>query len=216
MSIEEKNIKVMLDLFSAVERFDVEGQLALYQPDVEFHWPTSLYVKNHFSWDDTWIPLQPTWADRKMNPRVVGASRDQVVILWHQRGVAPSGERFDGEVLGLYRLREGKLARAQMFYFDTTAVASFLAKAISPELERQMRAVLGQVNSQPIGTQNTIAKAYGELMMVPPGKRSDLLNSGKFKNTLSSEERDLLEKILALSAHQADQNATQEPAAKPL
>jgi len=32
-------------------------------------------------------------------------------------------------VLGLYRVRDGKLARAQMFYFDTTALAGFLAYA---------------------------------------------------------------------------------------
>jgi hypothetical protein len=37
----------------------------------------------------------------------------------------------EGEVLGLYRLRDGKLARAQMFYFDTVAVANFLKKATS-------------------------------------------------------------------------------------
>jgi hypothetical protein len=34
-------------------------------------------------------------------------------------------------MLGLYQIREGKLARAQMFYFDTVAVASFLKKATS-------------------------------------------------------------------------------------
>jgi ketosteroid isomerase-like protein len=50
-------------------------------------------------------------------------------VLWRQKGVSAAGDRFDGEVLGLYRLREGKLARAQMFYFDTAAVATFLAKA---------------------------------------------------------------------------------------
>jgi hypothetical protein len=32
-------------------------------------------------------------------------------------------------VLGLYRLQEGKLARAQMFYFDPAGVLSFLTKA---------------------------------------------------------------------------------------
>jgi hypothetical protein len=30
--------------------------------------------------------------------------------------------------LGLYLLRDGKLARAQMFYFDPAAVLSFLLK----------------------------------------------------------------------------------------
>jgi len=32
-------------------------------------------------------------------------------------------------VLGLYHVRGGKLARAQMFYFDTAAVVRFLAQA---------------------------------------------------------------------------------------
>jgi ketosteroid isomerase-like protein len=40
-----------------------------------------------------------------------------------------SNERFDGEVLDLYRLRDGKLARAQMFYFDAVQVVSFLSDA---------------------------------------------------------------------------------------
>jgi hypothetical protein len=30
------------------------------------------------------------------------------------------------ETLGLYGVRDGKFARAQMFYFDTTAVLRFL------------------------------------------------------------------------------------------
>jgi ketosteroid isomerase-like protein len=70
-----------------------------------------------------------------MDPRVIAESEDEVVVLWQQRGVSPSGDRFDGEVLGLYRVRDGKLARAQMFYFDTAAVAIFLEKAIK-ETER--------------------------------------------------------------------------------
>jgi hypothetical protein len=46
-----------------------------------------------------------------MDPQVIGADERQVVILYHQRGVSPSGERFDGEVVGLYNLRDFKLAR---------------------------------------------------------------------------------------------------------
>jgi uncharacterized protein len=81
------------------------------------------------SWAGTWLPLQPTEAERRLDPRVVAASGDEVVVLWHQRGVDSVGRRFDGEVLALYQVREGKLARAQMFYFDPVAVASFLADA---------------------------------------------------------------------------------------
>jgi hypothetical protein len=59
----------------------------------------------------------------------MAASKDEVVILLRQRGVTPVGDRFDGEVLGLYQVHGRKLARAQMFYFHIVALVSFLAKA---------------------------------------------------------------------------------------
>ncbi len=64
-----------------------------------------------------------------MNSRVVAASDDEIAMLWRQRGVSPAGERLDGEVLGLYQLRDGRLPRAQMFYFDTPAAVGFIARA---------------------------------------------------------------------------------------
>jgi ketosteroid isomerase-like protein len=197
----DKNAKVMLELFSAVERYDARRQFALYQPDVEFHWPPSLYGGNRPSWDETWLPLQPTWAERRMDPRIVAASADEVVVLWHQRGISPSGERFDGEVLGFYRLRDGKLARAQMFYFDTAAAASFLARAISPELRKQMQTVFGQLNTLPFARQAAVGQVYGELLMVSPNKRQEMLNSEKLKSQLADEDRALLRKLLALHAN---------------
>ena len=133
MSITE-NIKVMRDIFSAIERRDERQFLALVHPDVEMHWPSSLPYGGtsrglqQETWSDTWSPLQPTEAERRMEPRVVAASEEEVVVLWRQRGVTPAGDRFDGEVLGLYHVRGGKLTRAQMFYFDTAALVSFLAK----------------------------------------------------------------------------------------
>jgi len=59
----------------------------------------------------------------------VAADGDEVVVLYRQRAVGAGGERLDAPVLGLYRVCDGKLARAQMFFFDTAAVASFLARA---------------------------------------------------------------------------------------
>jgi hypothetical protein len=59
----------------------------------------------------------------------VAASEDEVVVLWRQRGITLARDRFDGEVLGLYHVHAGKLTRAQMFYFDTVTLVSFLAKA---------------------------------------------------------------------------------------
>jgi len=139
MSSNKRNINAILDIFSAIERRDVSRELELFQPDVELHWPPSLpyggiirgLKPEHNSWGQTWIPLQPTDAERKMDPRVVAASDDEVVVLWHQRGLTTGGDRLDVEVLGLYQFRDAKLARAQMFYFDTAAVLNFLAKASS-------------------------------------------------------------------------------------
>ena len=133
----KENINTMLDIFGAIERRDERRFLALVHPDVEMHWPPSLPYGGtaqglqQETWSATWGPLQPTEAERRMEPRVVAASEEEIVVLWHQRGITPAGDRFDGEVLGLYRVHGGKLTRAQMFYFDTTALLSFLAKAKS-------------------------------------------------------------------------------------
>jgi len=131
------NVKTLLEIFESIERRDDSRTSELFDPDFEIHWPPSLPYGgtrrgtkvNPRGWSATWEPLQPTEAERKMDPRVVAAGEDEVVVLWHQRGVSSAGEHFDGEVLGLYRMRRGRLARAQMFYFDTTGAASFLARA---------------------------------------------------------------------------------------
>jgi len=131
MRIEE-NRKLLLSVFSAIEQRNDQRFSELLHPDFEIHWPPSLPygTGKGRTWTDTWNPLQPTEQERRMDPRVVAANEDEVVVLWRQRGLSRSGDRFDGEVLGFYQVREGKLARAQMFYFDTVAVANFLEKAM--------------------------------------------------------------------------------------
>jgi len=131
----EENVGVVLDIFSAIERRDERRFRELIRPDLVIHWPPSLpyggissnLKREGATWSETWIPLHPTEAERTMDPRVVAASGKEVVVLWRQRGVTQDGNRFDGEVLGLYLVVGGKLARAQMFYFDTAALVSFLA-----------------------------------------------------------------------------------------
>ena len=126
-----ENADTILELFKAIERRDFERLLDLCQPDVEFVWPPSLPYAGgeRGAWAQTWIPLQPTETERRMDARVIAATGDEVVVLWQQRGISPAGDRFEGPVLALYRLREGKLARAQMFYFDTVGLAGFLSNA---------------------------------------------------------------------------------------
>jgi ketosteroid isomerase-like protein len=134
----DANIKLLLDVFRAIEARDQKRVAELFDPDFEIHWPPSLPYGGSWrglappprpTWSSTWDPLQPTEAERRMDPRVIAASGDDVVVLWRQRGISPLGERFEGEVLGMYRVADGKLVRAQMFYFDTEAVADFLSKA---------------------------------------------------------------------------------------
>jgi ketosteroid isomerase-like protein len=130
---------VVLAAFRAVERRDREGLYALYHPDVEFHEAPSLPYggtvrgkeanRAETAWEQTWDPLQPTDADRAMDPRVVAVAGEEVVVLWRQRAVDAAGRRFDGPVLGLYEVRDSMLARAQMFHFDTAALVAFLAAA---------------------------------------------------------------------------------------
>ncbi len=145
MSAKE-NVAVVLQVFNAIEQRDLPRVLESCCSDVEFHWPPSLpyggisrgFGGDRPTWSATWAPLQPTETERKMGPRVVAASEEEVVVRWQQRGIGPTGERFDAPVLGLYRMRDRRLARAEMFYFDTAAVNTFLTRAkqvdaVSPE-----------------------------------------------------------------------------------
>jgi ketosteroid isomerase-like protein len=130
----DKNAAIMREIFRAIEQRDQQKVFELFDPEFEIHWPQSLpyggsargLTPKGPTWSQTWEPLQPTEAERRMDARVVASDGDEAVVLWCQRGINKKGERFDGEVLGLYRLRNGKLARAQMFYFDTDAVKRFL------------------------------------------------------------------------------------------
>lgn len=120
-----ENTRIMREIFAAIEGRDESRFQSLCHPEVELHWPPQLPP----DWQAAWLPLQPTATERRMDPRVVAASDDEVVVLWRQRGIGAPGMRFDGEVLALYRISMGKLVRAQMFYFDPEAAARFLAAA---------------------------------------------------------------------------------------
>jgi uncharacterized protein len=133
-----KAAEVVLRAFRAVEGRDHEGLIALYHPEVEFHEAPSLpyggastgreTVAADLGWLETWGPLQPTAAERRMDPRVIADDGREVVVLYLQRAVDESGNRFEAPVLGLYEVRDGLLARAQMFHFDTAAILDFLGR----------------------------------------------------------------------------------------
>lgn len=207
-SSRENNSDVMRKLFRAVEEHDQQTLAALCQPDAEFHWPPSLPYGSlgggaragGQTWSETWALLQPSEEERKMDPRIVAANDDEVVAVWHQRGLSPAGERFEGEVLGLYRFRDGKLARAQMFYFDTTAVNNFLVKAITPDMRAKSQAVFSQITQLPADRQILLRGTYWRLQAMTPAQQHSELSSGSSPAKFSEHERELLERLLSLTA----------------
>jgi uncharacterized protein len=144
------NEEIVLAVFRAIEERDREALLDLYHDDVELHDAPSLpygyegvsgkqAMREQLertpdkSWLGIWGPLQPTEAERRMDPRVVATNSDEVVIEYTARAVASNGERFESPVLGLYEVRDGKFARAQMFHYDTAAIVAFLERACRPK-----------------------------------------------------------------------------------
>jgi uncharacterized protein len=136
---------LVLKAIKAVEERDAVRLFELYADDVEFHDAPSLPyggVTNgkedlaemldrapESTWLGTWGPLQPTENERRMDPEVIAERDGQVVVLYRQRALAPDGERFEAPVIGLYEVRDGKFARAQMFHYDTAAIEAFLERA---------------------------------------------------------------------------------------
>jgi ketosteroid isomerase-like protein len=137
MAGSDRCVETVLAVFAAVERRDDAALARVCRPDVELCWPPPLpyggtargLAWRGKGWAAYWDRLQPTSALRRLDPQVVAADGQDVVVLWRQRGLTPAGETLDSEVLGLYRVVEGKLARGQMFYFDPAAVSAFLARA---------------------------------------------------------------------------------------
>jgi ketosteroid isomerase-like protein len=130
------SVEIILAAFAAVEARDEQRLMALCHPQVSFVWPPCLpyggiacgreAARADRGWSATWQLFQPTPEERRMDPRVIAATETEVVVLWRQRGLADSGLRYDGEVVGVYEIRDDALARGQMFYFDPVAAGRFL------------------------------------------------------------------------------------------
>ena len=145
----QSNEEVVLGVIRAVEERDADALFELYHEDVELHDAPSLPYHDtvrgkagmreqleaalETTWLGTWGPLQPTEAERRMDPRVVASAGDEVVVQYTTRALAPNGERFESAVLGLYEVRDGRFARAQMFHYDTAGILAFLERAAQAE-----------------------------------------------------------------------------------
>jgi ketosteroid isomerase-like protein len=135
---------VVLGAICAVEQRVGRALMAHYRDDVVVHDAPSLPyggvtvgkaavesgLRASSGWLATWGPLQPSSTERAMDAQVIAENdTGDVVVLYRQRAVSPGGRRFDAPVLGLYRVVGNKLARLQMFHYDTAAIVDFLEKA---------------------------------------------------------------------------------------
>lgn len=133
------NASLVLEMIQAVEQRDGGRLLEIYDPDVEFIWPPELpyggtyrgheVIEMSRAFAAAWEPLQRTDDARRFDPRILGADGDEVAVLYHQRADTPDGGRWETEVIGLYTVVHGHVARLQMFYFDPTNTAAILAAA---------------------------------------------------------------------------------------
>jgi ketosteroid isomerase-like protein len=128
----DTSARVAFEVFAAIEQRGAARFLTLTHPEFTICWPPSLPWNGGIparSWRPVWESLQPTATERQMDPEAIAAAGDRVVVRWHQGRCSLARQGFDGQVLGLYEVREGRLVRAQMFLFDTEAVKRFLDEA---------------------------------------------------------------------------------------
>ena len=129
-------LEIVRRLYEAVPRRDMSAA-DLYAEDVVIHEAASLPYGGDYAGSDGvlrhaqrylehWDRLQEP-AERQLDP-VYFQSRDQVVVLWRQRG--RDGDRtFDMPAVSVYRLENDRITESRMFHFDAAAVAAFLAAA---------------------------------------------------------------------------------------
>lgn len=130
---------LVLNMIRAVEDRDMEALVASYHPDVEFVWPPELPYGGTHRKDEvvamsevfaaTWGPLQPNAEMRRLDPRLLGSTGEQVAVHYTQRGRDEEGRSHEMPVIGLYTVVDGLVRRLQMFYFDPAGTAAFLRVA---------------------------------------------------------------------------------------
>ena len=136
--LEACNAEFMLKLLAAIERRDRELP-KLYHPDIEFHWPPGLPYSGVYTGEavakmqecfaSIWFPLQPTEERRQMNSRVLAtSSQGRVIVNYVWKGLSPNGGGFETETLADYQVEDGRLRRAQMFYYDLPGLIEFLKR----------------------------------------------------------------------------------------
>jgi ketosteroid isomerase-like protein len=127
----------MRRLFQAIAERDLEPAIESSHPDVVIAEPRSLpYGGDHRGTDGVrqhaigWFTaFGPEF--ELAAPRFV-EDDGHVVVTWRLRAPARNGESLDMPMVGVYRVQDGLLRSARMFYADTAEVLRFLEREGAP------------------------------------------------------------------------------------
>jgi uncharacterized protein len=134
------DIDVVRRLFTAVEERDFDGLLACYSHDIEINeaavlpwggvWRGPEGVAAHAAaFMQTWGALQGP-KESQLDAQFFGDGAGTVCAVFrHRARDAATGAQFDAPEVGVYQVREGRVARSQMFHADSAAVVAFLTNA---------------------------------------------------------------------------------------
>lgn len=114
-AVGKRNLEVVREMLDDYIRGDYEAALPAFTQDVEvvtalerFHGPAGV-VKEAKRWEEM-------WTDYRFEVEGLIDAGDKVVLLYHQVGKAQeSGVEIDERAGWVYTLREGKIARVEMF-----------------------------------------------------------------------------------------------------
>ena len=137
--MSQEHVEAVKRLFAAVRQGDQAGVLEAYHPEVVIHESPSLpyggdyhgqeeAIEHLYGYYRTWDPLRPG-VGQPSTPIFLETTADSVVVLWQEEAVAPgSGKRIVLPALGVYQVRDGKVAESRMFQ-DTAAIQDLLVGA---------------------------------------------------------------------------------------
>ena len=133
-------VQVVRRLFHAVEHRDRDELLACYTEDVEITEAEVLPYGGIYRGHDgavahalgflaAWGPYQGP-DEVRLDAQFWGDGAGNVCVLFRHRAVDPRrGVRLDAPEVSMYQVRDGRVARSQMFHADSAKVAQFLADA---------------------------------------------------------------------------------------
>jgi ketosteroid isomerase-like protein len=114
-AVRKENLQVVREMLEDYLRGDYESALPAFSPDVEVVTALERF-HGHAGVVDEAKRWEEMWSDYRFDVEELVDSGDKVVLLYHQLGRAKgSGIQVEERAGWVYTLREGKIARVEMF-----------------------------------------------------------------------------------------------------